>query len=175
MFPVFLSMDIEKKLSIISLICALILLGFLIIYVPFKCYSDFLLATSPVIKPPLTVSARQPPLTQEIANKHLFGDAMVAHTPLPITSLNLKLIGIIYSEPLALSHVIISELNQVGKIYKLHDRLGRGATIAEIQPDGVILENEGREEKLPLPRSLLTFHTKPSHIPRTLRDSNSND
>jgi type II secretory pathway component PulC len=92
----------------------------------------------------------------QIPEEHLFGKVGL-NGSVPITSLQLRLIGVIKSDPENFSRVIISESGQPGKVYGIGDSLPSGITINSIVDDGVILENDGRLEKLPLQRSPLVL------------------
>src|SRR5436190_6094766 len=92
----------------------------------------------------------------EIPERHLFGKYGVIEQSalLPVTSLQIRLVGVIKSAPENFSRVIISESNQSGKLYKEGDILpSTGVKIYAITQDGVILNNSGRLEKLPLQRT----------------------
>ena len=84
---------------------------------------------------------------------------------LPVTSLQIRLIGVIKSTPDTFSRVIISESNQPGKIYSVGDSLpSSGVKIYAITAEGVILDNSGRLEKLPLQRTPLMFQGMPKSL-----------
>lgn len=107
-------------------------------------------------------------LIQQIPDWHLFGNAeKPADTSiLPITSLQLRLIGLVQAMPETQSSVIISEAGQPGKVYLLGDVLPMGVKVDAIHEDGVILENAGRLEKLPLQRQSLSFQGMPKPLLR---------
>ncbi len=98
---------------------------------------------------------------------HLFGKYGVVEQSaiLPVTSLQIRLVGVIKSTPEKYSRVIISESNQPGKVYKVGDTLpSSGVRIDAITPEGVVLNNSGRLEKLPLPRTPLLFQGMPKSL-----------
>lgn len=99
-----------------------------------------------------------------IPDEHLFGRIGANDQSLPITSLQLHLVGIIKSEPESLSRVIISESGQPGKLYSVGDSLPSGIIVNAIKQDGVVLENGGRLEKLPLQRPPLQFQGMPQPL-----------
>lgn len=107
-------------------------------------------------------------VTQSIAqipDQHLFGKFGVAdQNGLPITSLQLHLVGVIKGNSENDSRVIISESGQPAKVYGVGDNLPSGITIHAISQDGVILENSGRLEKLPLQRKPLVFQGMPKPL-----------
>lgn len=100
----------------------------------------------------------------DIPKQHLFGDANISDNYVPITSLQLRLVGIIKSIPDNLSHVMIAEKDNAGKVYAIGDSLPSGIRVYAINNDGVILENAGHLEKLPLSRPSLIFGDRPKAI-----------
>jgi len=98
-----------------------------------------------------------------IPQQHLFGQPGTTDG-LPITSLQLRLVGVIKSDHENLSRVIISEAGQPGKVYGIGDSLPSGIVINAITDDGVVLENGGHFEKLPLPRTALAFQGMPKAL-----------
>lgn len=102
-------------------------------------------------------------LIASIPQDHLFGYSGATES-LPITSLQLKLVGVVKAEPEKFSRVIISEGGKSGKVYRVGDTLTGGVKINSITEDGVILENEGRFEKLPLRRAPLQFQGMPKPL-----------
>jgi type II secretory pathway component PulC len=106
-------------------------------------------------------------LITKIPEQHLFGTAVKINTSdLPITSLQLQLIGVIAAKPDNLSRIIISSAGGSGKVYKIGDALG-AIRVNAITPSGVILENNGRLEKLPLQREMLSFQVTPKKLLNT--------
>ena len=101
---------------------------------------------------------------EQIPERHLFGKLGAAENYLPITSLQLRLVGVIKSEPEQLSKVIISESGQPGKVYQIGDTLPCGVSVASIADDGVVLANGDHLEKLPLRRSRLQFQGPPKSL-----------
>lgn len=98
---------------------------------------------------------------------HLFGKYGVVEQSaiLPVTRLQIQLVGVIKSIPEQFSRVIISESNQPGKIYKVGDKLpSSGVKIYAITVEGVVLDNSGRLEKLPLQRTPLLFQKMPKPL-----------
>jgi type II secretory pathway component PulC len=100
----------------------------------------------------------------QIPSEHLFGKLGSSHAALPITSLQIRLIGVIKADPEKFSRVIISESGQPGKIYSIGDSLSSGIIINSITDEGVILENDGHLEKLPLQRTPLAFQGMPKAL-----------
>jgi len=106
-------------------------------------------------------------LIAETPEWHLFGKYGVVEQSaiLPVTSLQIRFVGIVKATPEELSRVIISESNQPGKVYKVGDKLSSyGVKIYAITPEEVVLDNAGRLEKLPLPRTPLTFQGMPKSL-----------
>jgi type II secretory pathway component PulC len=101
-------------------------------------------------------------LVSQIPDWHLFGNygALKKNAHLPITGLQIELTGIIKATPSVLSRVIITEGGKPGKIYQAGDTLESGVRVYAIMNDGVVLENGGQLEKLPLRRTPLQFQEK---------------
>jgi len=108
---------------------------------------------------PVTVSSENnlASLVSQIPNSHLFGQHGLQSARLPITSLRIELTGIIEAKPEGASRVIITEGGKPGKVYQVGDLLESGVRISAIANDGVVLENGGQLEKLPLRRKPLVF------------------
>lgn len=134
-----------------------------LIEIPMTWYRDYQSKNRIVmtIKPQSTANQTLA-LIMQLPNQHLFGGSGIDN--LPITSLQLNLVGIVQAEPDNASHAIISEAGQPGKIYQVGDNLSSGVHIKAITADGVILENGGRMEKLPLARPPLNFQGSPKGI-----------
>lgn len=97
-----------------------------------------------------------------LPNAHLFGQALTADGELPITNLQLRVTGIskvVNAAGNDASHATIVIGSETGKSYQVGDALPDGVKIYRIDTDSVILENEGRLEKLPMPRATLNFLT----------------
>lgn len=102
-----------------------------------------------------------------IPERHLFGKYGIVEEAslLPVTSLQIHLVGVIKANPAKLSRVIISESSAPAKVYQVGDKLpSTGVKIYAITPDGVILDNSGRLEKLPLLRTQLEFQGMPKPL-----------
>jgi type II secretory pathway component PulC len=158
-----LSTDWGRRGIIAALIIFSLLLVMTLIKMPLTWHNDYVLAhTQPAAKAaPLSTSSTTM-LMMQIPDHHLFGAGQTDH--LPVTSLELRLVGIVQAEPESASRVIISESGRPGKIYQAGDSLLSGIRIKTVLSDGVILENGGRMEKLPLSRPPLTFQGKPRNL-----------
>ncbi len=149
-----------------------IIAGFLlfitIIQSLFTWHADFILSRSATVSSAANKHNENDvgQLIAHIPDRHLFGRQGIVEKGdvLPITSLQLHLMGVIKAVPETLSRVIISEHGQPGKVYQIGDTLPSGVTIEAITKDGVILENGGRLEKLPLPRLPLNFQGMPKSL-----------
>lgn len=95
-----------------------------------------------------------PPLTfasiQNIPGWHLFGKASDEKN-IPLTTLNLQLLGIFYQPDQSAGAVIISDAGQPGKLYKVGDNIPQGASLVKILRYSILLNNNGRVERLLLP------------------------
>lgn len=150
-----------RRLCWIALGMIGLLLLVTLIKTPFVWYSDSQLIKSSIKTTELPRQTQSLDLIQEIPTWHLFGSSAKDTSILPITSLQLRLIGIVKAVPENKSSVIISEAGQIGKVYLIGNTLPIGVKVDAIIEDGVILENAGRLEKLPLQRQPLSFQGMP--------------
>jgi general secretion pathway protein C len=149
-------MLVAACLVIYTFICAIVI-----------WHSDFVLTHNQNLKMANeNVSDDTAKLIAQVPQLHIFGNfgTLEKDTFLPITSLQLRLVGVSKAIPEKFSRVIISEKGQPGKVYQIGDSLPSGVIIHELVQDGVILENSGRLEKLPLQRTQLQFHGMPKSL-----------
>jgi len=139
---------------------------FTLVSMPFYWYSDVQLTHArPSVLTSQSTFDQVAILSKKIPDRHLFGMGAGQQTStMPITSLQLRLVGVIKATPESESRVIISESNQPGKAYQVGDELSSGVKVYAITPDGVILRNGERLEKLPLQRSALIFQGMPKKL-----------
>jgi len=137
-----------------------------LVEIPLTWHSDYVLTHSQTtMKNTTQPSTNQTmALITQIPDHHLFGAPGIKTANLPITSLQLRLIGIVQADPASASRVIISEAGQPGKIYQTGDSLSSGVRIKIITPNSVILENGDHMEKLPLSRQPLLFQGMPKNL-----------
>jgi general secretion pathway protein C len=150
---------------VMALSAALVLLvAFTLFYTLWQWRSDWILAHQSAASIPVAVKADESvDRIAALPSEHLFGKA--AGGEVPITSLQLRVTGIVKihtSDTGTQSKAYISISGQPSKIYQVGDSLPYGVKVYDILPNAVILENDGRLEKLPLPREKLTF--KPKNI-----------
>lgn len=95
-------------------------------------------------------------LFRAIPQAHLFGYyPPTSSAAIPITSLPLRLAGIINVGDSSESKVLISVEGGIGKVYQEGDMLPNGIKLTAILPDGVLLDNGGHTERLPFVRPKL--------------------
>lgn len=117
---------------------------------------DWKIAHQEIAAPSLKTPEKKD-IIASISNHYLFGQPAKLGD-IPITNLQLRVTGIVKKEgPMSYSKAYISISGQPDKIYTTGDILTGGVKIYDITPDAVVLENEGRLEKLPLPREKLQF------------------
>lgn len=137
-----------------------ILVCLTLLYTAWQWYADWLFAHQAIeLAPPPAVTDTTATMNI-IPEAHLFGQTLSGD--MPITSLQLRVTGIIKVEAeqnSALSKAMISIAGQPSKIYRVGDILPLGVKIYGITQDAVVLENDGRLEKLPLPRPPLHFRS----------------
>jgi type II secretory pathway component PulC len=97
----------------------------------------------------MPASIEQP--VMNMASWHLFGISTSYTELIPVTDLKLTLRGLLVSVPAKDSQVIISELGKEEKVYSVGDPLPGGAILYKILIDSVILQHNGRLEKLSPP------------------------
>ncbi len=110
--------------------------------------------------PPVTNSASAAKNKQLATLKHLITQPLMdaaseegdspAVTSAPKTSLNLKLVGLLYSSDNKQARAIIENKRDGGKSYGVGEKIGGLAEVHTIHPDKVILKRGGRFETLPL-------------------------
>ena len=114
--------------------------------------------------PPITPPATRTPSSQsvrQITRAWLFGKpenskSAPVQKNAPVTKLNLVLRGVLAADPDALALAIIAKgKGKSGKeeIYGIGDTIQHGVTLREIHPDHIIIERNGRAEKLVMPKS----------------------
>jgi type II secretory pathway component PulC len=146
-----------------ALISTSLLLFYSLVSTLFSWHSDFMIGKNPpAAKTTLSVDETTK-LIAAIPNQHIFGGGL-EQGPIPITSLQLRLVGVVKSVPEQESRVIISESGRPGKVYQIGDVLPSGVKVYSIANDGVVLENGGRLEKLPLQRTPLMFQGMPKPL-----------
>lgn len=155
-----------RRLGWVVLVSASLLLLVAIGKLPFIWLDDYKLAHQTVMVSPndLQIDHEVREGMLQIPNQHLFGNADISLGHVPITSLQLSLVGIMHAAPQSQSRVIISEAGQPGKLYRINDTLPMGVIVNAIEHDGVILENAGHFEKLPLQRHELAFQGEPKQL-----------
>jgi len=113
---------------------------------------------APVSEPAQATASAQKDWARRVVDSHLFGrwpasrPEPVATAPIeaPETSLRLTLRGVYQGA--GNDFAIITDAGGKDEAYRVGDALPGGATLAEIYPDRVILERNGRLETLKLPR-----------------------
>ncbi len=128
--------------------------------------SDLKLTQAVTLRYSSTSSDQLSQLISQIPEWHLFGKYGVTDSAiLPVTSLQIRLVGVIKATPEKFSRVMISEANQPAKVYLVGDTLpSSGVTVYAITVEGVVLNNSGRLEKLPLQRTPLLFQGMPKPL-----------
>lgn len=78
--------------------------------------------------------------------------------------LNLKVVGIIYSEQEGHSAAIIRTPDEKELLFHVGDALPGGVIIKKITPEGVLVGREGGLERLSLPKDELQFEDQPKPL-----------
>jgi general secretion pathway protein C len=92
----------------------------------------------------------------QVANKNLFG---TANAPAPektqelaTSRLNLKLIGVLAHTPAEKALAIISSGSGKENVFGIGEKLPGNATLVEVYPYYIVIERQGRREKIELPK-----------------------
>jgi len=165
LLPDFFETDWGKRLGLLVLFLLILLTLYTVIRIPLVWYADWRLAHAETKKMPLSQANTAQVEIMALPEKHLFGKITVSSTKnLPVTSLELRLVGVIHSDKAGQSRVIISSNGQPGKVYGVGDTLPSGVKIHDVTSNGIVLENGGQLEKLPLQRNALIFQGLPKKI-----------
>lgn len=159
-----LSTEWGRRSGLAALALFSLLLIITLVEIPFTWHSDYLSTQIPPAKATLPMNDQTIALIKQLPDQHIFGESAIKAANLPITSLQLHLVGIVEAHPESASSVIISSAGQPAKVYRTGDNLTSDVRIKTITSDGVILENDGHMEKLPLSRPPLTFQGMPKNI-----------
>lgn len=103
----------------------------------------------------------------DIDTWHLFGthfSQTLNADDLPITAMNIQLVGLMLATPARYSQVLIAIPGEAEKIYTVGDSIPGGAKIDRITADGVILRRGGKLESLRLPIHRLAFASQPAEM-----------
>jgi type II secretory pathway component PulC len=165
--PIFLS-ERSRYAGIITFVAVGLLVTYAVLSTLFSWYGDFKTPQTQPKDAHLASMNTEAQLITELPKQHLFGQAEGDDAFLPITSLQLRLTGILKDVGDKHSKVIIAEGEQPGKVYAVGDTLLSGIVINAINDDGIVLEHSGRLEKLPLTREALAFQD----APKTLWETN---
>jgi type II secretory pathway component PulC len=116
---------------------------------------------------PLTMTAlnQDKALIDQLPDLHVFGKPMQAVSDVPVSNLELHVTGIAKStakDKTGISSAYISISNQPSKIFHVGDVVYAGVKLYDISDDAVVLQNNGKLEKLPLKRTKLEFKPRPS-------------
>jgi type II secretory pathway component PulC len=152
-----------RRAGLLLLIILSISLIVTVLQAPWTWHADYILAHRTYYSPAaaLDFADQTTAYIMRIPQRHLLGHPKAySHTVIPITSLQLRLIGVVQSTSKSASRVIISEAGQTGKVYQIGDVLSSGVNISGTTMDGVILDNGGHLEKLPLQRTPLIFQAR---------------
>jgi general secretion pathway protein C len=107
-----------------------------------------------------------------ISAQHLFGqvrnDAPVVEQKIqdaPTSTLKYKLRGIFFSSDQALASVILEKNANDEEFYRLGDEVDRNIFIEQIQPDHIIINRNGRLEKLVMEKPTAELNAKMASLP----------
>lgn len=145
-------------------LCGLILALILLItsFYLWEWKTDWDFTHHPLLNEPTVETVVDDKATSRIAaitTHHLFGQALTGDVPL--TNLQLRVTGIVKTLLQNVrSKAYISIAGQPSKIFQTGDELPYGVKIYDITAQAVIVENNGRLEKILLPREKLLFKAR---------------
>lgn len=155
--------SINKYLPDIVSILLVIAIGYTLAHFSWHIYQTFF-QPQPAIQAaqikPATPAAKPQQGVRVVTGSHLFGKtSTVASAPAPskapVTKLNLVLRGVLAANPDSLAAAIIAT-GKGGKeeVYSIGDTIQRGVKLSEIHDAHVIIDRQGRQEKLELIKSV---------------------
>jgi type II secretory pathway component PulC len=159
--PIFLS-ERSRYAGLFALILAGILLCWALVSTVTTWYGDLQTPKLPTAAAQVASNAEAQLITQ-IPSQHIFGQASNDDF-LPLTSLQMRLTGILKDANDGKSKVIVAEGEEPGKVYGVGDSVVSGIIINAINDDGIVLERNGHLEKLPLTRPQLSFQDAPQTL-----------
>jgi len=119
--------------------------------------------------PPVTQAQDKVAIGNRIASLHLFGDVEKPAAPPPgpkvaapvnRTKLNLKLAGVFAYEPQERAIAIISADNKPEQAYLVGENIIGNTTLKAVFPDHVVINNNGKDEKVVLPENVTPIATR---------------
>jgi len=154
-----ININLQQRTVLGTFTLLLVMVCATFVYTIWQWRSDWILAHQQLEETAVIKNNNNENLIASIPDAHLFGKAApnIAHiNEVPISSLQLQVKGIVKQNN-GQSKVLISTAGQPSKIYKIGDAVSSGVKVYGITTDTVILENNGRMEKLPLLREKLQF------------------
>lgn len=112
---------------------------------------------------PMTINTtnQQVALIEKLPELHVFGKPVAKVSDVPISSLEFHVTGIAkVMEHANSSKAYISVSNQSSKVFHVGDTVSFGVRLYDVTDDAVVLENNGKLEKLPLQRNKLEFKSR---------------
>jgi type II secretory pathway component PulC len=147
--------EFSRRSMIILCVSTLCLIFITVLYSMWQWQGDWKLAHQTMFVP-VIVKTTEPDIIALISENPIFGQSPKLGD-MPITNLQLRVTGIVKTNNQHASKAYLSISGQLSKIVKVGDHLPDGVKIYDISKNAVVLENNGRLEKLPLPREKLVF------------------
>lgn len=117
--------------------------------------------------PSVTISSNDSSQLEKSLNMPLFGKFISKEDrklPIKRTTLNVNLVGVLFSPQKQNSYVIIRTADRKELVFKMGDTIPGGAIIKKITTDGVLVERDGVLESLSLPKNELIFDAPPKPL-----------
>lgn len=127
--------------------------------------ADWQLTHTSIAPQTMTMLNQNAALIAEVPTLHVFGKPLQTASDVPVSSLELRITGIAKNTRPSeqnTSKAYISISNQPSKIFHVGDTISFGVKLYDIIDDAVVVENNGRLEKLPLVRNKLDFKPRPA-------------
>lgn len=143
----------------------IVLIGYVVAIVALRFVPIDTSVATASIKAPVEVPAVSTPSVTEMANdaarQHIFGLAGVKpkktierEPVVPVTNLNLSLLGIYSAQPADKALAIISANGKPEEVFRVGETIIGGASLAEVLQTEVVINNGGRKEVLKLPEKV---------------------
>lgn len=149
--------DILCKKSILILINVFLLLALVVQIVTFYQFIRFPPPHAAHHYKPTSLEIKKPNSTNPFLSTALFGKYRVRPRDIKVSSLDLKLAGISYSNNSQYSQAVIELANGKQKIYLVGDKIPGGAVVEKIHPNEIIIRYNGELQRLTLLDHSLKF------------------
>lgn len=78
-----------------------------------------------------------------------------------LSTLKVKVVGVLFSEDQNASQILLRSESGFDKLYRIGEAVKEGVVIQAIYPNGMLISNHGKLERINLPQDRLKFGTPP--------------